>query len=74
MSYENMEIGKTIYASQLREKGTSRGTFLRLQIEDGFVWYAANDRGFDVTSDEDGAALEAQFQACFDEQVKDMLQ
>lgn len=68
------ELGKPIYASQLRYVGNSRGTYLRMQIEDSFVWYEATDDGFKVTHDAVANTLEKEFQNLFDEQVKDFLQ
>lgn len=69
-----LELGKTIYATQLRGEGAKQGSYLRLQIEGNFVWYAATAIGFEATNDIDAMHLESEFQRLFDEEVKEILQ
>jgi hypothetical protein len=69
-----LELGNTVYATQLRVEGAKQGSYLRLQIGESFVWYAATTTGFEATDDVDATYLENEFQRLFDEQVKELLQ
>ena len=69
-----IELGNTIYATQLRAEGSQQGSYLRLQINNSFVWYAATPTGFEATNDFDASLLENEFQRLFDESVKEVLQ